>query len=124
MTHTASYKDRKKYVIYDAAHALLYLNEQQVEVADPATGERTPGYSYTGNMHDGGTMVEAAGVTEANLRDKFVAGLIGLAYDMDAQIAVLANGNDTPEHAAELEAFASTRADAKRQVDEMLARTL
>lgn len=124
MTQTASYKERKKFVIYDERRALLYLNEQQVEITDEETGESSPGFSYTGNMPDGGTLVEAEGVNETNLRDKFVAGLIGVSYDMDAQIAVLANGADTPEHAAELAAFASTRAECKRQVDEMLARNL
>lgn len=124
MTQTASYKERKKFVIYDERHALLYLNEQSAEITDEETGESSPGFSYTGNMPDGGTLVEAEGVNETNLRDKFVAGLIGVSYDMDAQIAVLANGEDTPEHAAELAAFASTRAECKRQVDEMLARNL
>lgn len=124
MTQTASYKERKKFVIYDERHALLYLNEQPAEITDEETGESLPGFSYTGNMPDGGTLVEAEGVNETNLRDKFVAGLIGVSYDMDAQIAVLANGADTPEHAAELAAFASTRAECKRQVDEMLARNL
>lgn len=124
MTQTASYKERKKFVIYDERHALLYLNEQPAGITDEETGESSPGFSYTGNMPDGGTLVEAEGVNETNLRDKFVAGLIGVSYDMDAQIAVLANGEDTPEHAAELAAFASTRAECKRQVDEMLARNL
>lgn len=124
MIHTASYKERKNFVIYDECHALLYLNEQPVEITDEETGETTPGFSYTGNMPDGGTLVEAEGVNETNLRDKFVAGLIGVSYDMDAQIAVLANGADTPEHAAELAAFASTRAECKHQIDEMLARNL
>lgn len=124
MTQTASYKERKNFVIYDERHALLYLNEQPAEITDEETGKSSPGFSYTGNMPDGGTLVEAEGVNETNLRDKFVAGLIGVSYDMDAQIAVLANGADTPEHAAELAAFASTRAECKRQVDEMLARNL
>lgn len=124
MTQTASYKERKNFVIYDERHALLYLNEQPAEITDEETGENSPGFCYTGNMPDGGTLVEAEGVTEANRRDKFVAGLIGVSYDVDAQIAVLANGADTPEHAAELAAFSSTRAECKRQVDEMLARNL
>ncbi len=124
MNKTSIYRERKSYVIYDESHALLYLNEQPVEIADEESGESVPGFSYTGNMPDGGTLVAASGVTEANRRDKFISGLIGLSYDMDAQIAVLANGNDTPEHGAELAAFSTVRADAKRQVDEMLCRTL
>ena len=122
MEHTANYTERKKFEIYDGGHALLYLNEQPVEITDEETGESVPGYSYTGDMPDGGTLVEASGVTAENRRDKFVAGLIGKSYDMDAQIAVLANGADTPEHAAELEQFAQTRAGCKNAVDEMLNR--
>lgn len=124
MKQTASYTERKKFEIYDGGHALLYLNEQAVEIANEETGESTPGYSYTGDMPDGGTMIEASGVTDENRRDKFVAGLIGFHYDMDAQIAVLANGADTPEHAAELEQFAQVRARCKAEVDELLARKL
>ena len=124
MIHTVNYKERKTFEIYDKEHALLYLNEQAVEIPDDETGGSVPGFSYTGNTPDGGTLVVASGVTEANRRDKFISGLIGLSYDMDAQIAVLANSNDTPEHGAELAAFASTRADAKRQIDAMLSRTL
>lgn len=122
MTHKASYKERKTFEIYDRNHALLYLNEQPAEITDEESGKSVPGYSYTGDMPDGGTLVEASGVTAENRRDKFVAGLIGKSYDMDAQIAVLANGKDTPEHAAELEHFAQTRREAKAAVDEMLNR--
>lgn len=124
MNQTVSYRERKKYEIFDSGHALLYLNERPAEIADEETGEMRSGYSYTGDMADGGTLVEAAGVTAENRRDKFIAGLIGKSYDMDAQVAVLANGADTPEHAAELAAFASARAESKRQVDEMLARNI
>lgn len=122
MNQTATYKERKAFEIYDQSHALLYLNEQPAEITDEETGESLPGYSYTGDMPDGGTLVEASGVTDENRRDKFVAGLIGKSYDMDAQIAVLANGKDTPEHAAELEQFAQVRAECKAAVDEMLNR--
>ena len=122
MNHTANYTERKKFEIYDGSHALLYLNEQPAEVKNEETGESVPGYSYTGDMPDGSTIVEVSGVTAGNRRDKFVAGLIGKSYDMDAQIAVLANGSDTPEHAAELEQFAQARKEAKAAVDEMLNR--
>lgn len=122
MTKTATYTERKKFEIYDGAHALLYLNEEPGEVANPESGETAPGYAYTGTETDGGTMIEAAGVTAENIRDKFVAGLIGLRYDIDAQIATLANGKDTPEHSAELEQFAGYREECKAQVAELLAR--
>lgn len=124
MNQTASYTERKKFEIYDSGRVLLYLNEQPAEIANEETGESVPGYSYTGDMPDGGTMIEAAGVTDENRRDKFVAGLIGKVYDMDAQIAVLANGADTPEHAAELEQFAAWRTRCKAAVDELLDRNV
>ena len=124
MIQTASYTERKKFETFDRGHVLLYLNEQSAEITNEETGESVPGYSYAGDMPDGGTMIEAAGVTDENCRDKFVAGLIGKHYDMDAQIAVLANGADTPEHAAELEQFAQVRAKCKAEIDELLARNV
>ena len=124
MSYTASYKERKKFVKYDESHVLLYLNEQPGEVASQETGESVPGFAYTGDQPDGGTLIEATGVTDENRRDKFVAGLIGYHYDIDAQIATLANGADTPEHAAELAQFSALRARCKNEVDELLARTL
>ncbi len=124
MKQTASYTERKQFEIYDGGHALLYLNEAPAEISNEETGESVPGFSYTGDMPDGGTMIEATGVTDENRRDKFVAGLIGRHYDMDAQIAVLANGKDTPEHAAELEQFMALRARCKAEVDELLGRNL
>ena len=51
-------------------------------------------------------------------------GLSVSNYDLDAQIATLANGADTPEHAAELTQFATLRKQCKGEVDELLARTL
>lgn len=124
MNQTASYTERKKFETYDGSHALLYLNEKPATLTDEESGEQVPGYSYTGNMPDGGTLIEATGVTDENRRSKYVAGVIGLDYDMDAQVAILANGADTAEHAAELEQFSAVRAEAKRKVDEMLSREL
>ena len=124
MIYTATYTERKNFVKFDDSHVLLYLNEQPGEVTNPETGESAPGYSYTGDQADGSTMIAAEGVTDENRRDKFVAGLIGLHYDLDAQIATLANGADTPEHAAELTQFATLRKQCKVEVDELLARTL
>ena len=122
MKQTASYTERKKFEIYDSGHVLLYLNEQVAEITNEETGESARGYSYTGDMPDGSTKIEAAGVTDENRRGKFIAGLIGKQYDKDAQIALLANGTDTPEHSAELEQFAQVRSTCKAQVDELLSR--
>lgn len=124
MKKTAFYNERKTFVKYDDGHAVLYLNEQPAEQANEETGETVPGYTYTGDQSDGGTLIEAKDVTDENRRDKFVAGLIGTTYDIDAQIAILANGKDTPEHAAEFDQFSQLRAQCKAEVDELLARNV
>lgn len=126
--NTVKYAERKNYVKYDDEHYLLYLYEQEtaVEVGgeEPGTGETVPGYSYTGSETDGSTKIAASGVTEENRRDKFIAGLIGLSFDIDAQIAILANNGDTEAHAEELENYKTCRTASKAAVDALLARTL
>ena len=80
------------------------------------------GYSYTGDMEDGSTIIEAKDVTDENRRSKFIAGLIGKRYSIDAQIAILANGADTEEHARELREFEAFRTECKQTVDELISR--
>lgn len=121
--NTAFNPHRQNYVKYDDNRYLLYLNEQVAEQTDE-NGDKVNGYTYTGEQPDGSTMIAAEGVTGENRRDKFVAGLIGLYYDIDAQIAVLANGSDTPEHAAELARFMELRARCKSDVDGLLERNI
>ena len=112
---------RQTYIKYDDNHYLLFLNEQEAEQTNEQ-GEKIKGYTYTGPRQDGSTLIEATGVTPENIRGKFIAGLIGIEYSKDDQIALLANGEDTNEHAEELEKFQSVRAAAKKAVDELLAR--
>ena len=121
---TASYTQRKNYVQFDENHTVLYLNEQPCEIPNEETGESVSGFSYTGNMPDGGTLIETKDVTDDNRRAKFVAGLIGTEYDIDAQIAILVNGDDTNEHADEHAAFLETRRLVKQSIDELLARNI
>ena len=121
---TVNYRERKNFVKYDEKHVLLYLNEQPAEIADEESGETVQGYSYTGTMEDGGTLIEAEGVTDENRRSKFISGLIGTEYDIDAQIAILANGDDTNEHAEERSVFLSERQAVKQAIDELLARDI
>lgn len=122
--YKVSYIGRKNFVKFDDKHYLLYLNEEQAEVKNEETGDAVPGYAYTGSQPDGGTLVEAKDVTDDNRRAKFVAGLIGTEYDIDSQIAILANGNDTDQHAQELKNFEDTRRMVKETIDELLAREL
>ena len=112
---------RQSYMKYDNNHYLLFLNEQVAEQEDEFAG-KISGYTYTGTMKDGSTLIEATGVTAENMRGKFIAGLIGIEYSKDDQIALLANGEDTNEHAEELAKFKEVRAAAKKAVDELLAR--
>ncbi len=118
----ATYKTRRTFEKYDDEHYLLYLNEQEVKATEPETNETFDGYSYDGDMCDGSTKIETNDITDDNKRSKFITGLIGCKYSLDAQIAILANGNDTPEHAAELEAFTDYRASCKTAIDALLAR--
>ena len=119
-----AYIERKKFVKYDDKHYLLYLNEEKATVTDKETEKSVEGFAYTGPMPDGSTMIEAQNVTDENRRDRFVSGLIGTEYDINAQIAILANGKDTEIHAEEFAIFETNRETAKKSVDELLARPL
>ena len=112
---------RQTYIKYDDSHYLLFLHEQEAEQEDEFSG-KISGYTYTGTMPDGSTLIEATGVTAENMRGKFIAGLIGTEYTKDDQIALLANGEDTAAHAEELDKFKAVRAAAKKAVDELLER--
>lgn len=114
---------RQSYMKYDDNHYLLFLHEQEVEQINEK-GEKIKGFSYTGPRVDGSTLIEATGVTSENIRGKFIAGLIGISYNLDDQIALLANGDDSAEHSEELAAFRMIRSEAKKSVDELLARCL
>lgn len=124
-----AYIERKNFVKFDDEHYVLYLNEERAEVSTGTAetgemGETVQGYAYTGNMPDGGTLIEAKDVNDTNRRARFVAGLIGTEYDLDAQIAILVNGNHTPQCAEELAAFEENRYTVKKAIDELLAREL
>nr|DAM28364.1 MAG TPA: hypothetical protein [Caudoviricetes sp.] len=120
---TAFNPQRQNFVKYDDKHYLLFLNETEAEQTNEQ-GETVKGFTYTGTQTDGSTLIEATGVTEQNRRSKFIAGLIGTEYTMDDQIALLANGEDTNEHAEELAIFLEKRGAAKKAVDELLARNI
>ncbi|TFH82475.1 hypothetical protein [Segatella hominis] len=122
--YKVSYIGRKNFVKFDDEHYLLYLNEEQAEVKNEKSDDIMQGYAYTGSQPDGGTLVEAKDVNDDNRRAKFVAGLIGTEYDIDSQIAILANGNDTDQHAQELKDFEDNRRVVKETIDELLAREL
>ena len=123
---TVNHTERQKFSKYDDGHHLLYRNEQAVTFTPDSenndNADPIEGYSYTGDMEDGSTMIEATNITDENRRAKFIAGLIGARYPADAQIAILANGTDTDEHARELAEFNNYRQACKQEVDELLNR--
>lgn len=119
--NTAFNPQRQSYMKYDNTHYLLFLNEQEAEETNE-NGDKVKGYSYTGPRKDGSTLIEATGVTRENIRGKFIAGLIGIKYSIDDQIALLANGEDSEEHSKELDDFMKVRIEAKKNVDEVLSR--
>ena len=121
---TAFNPQRQAYAKYDDNHYLLFLNEQEAEQTDEQTQETVKGYTYTGNRPDGSTLIEADDVNDLNIRSKFIAGLIGTQYTRDDQIALLANGEDSNEHAEELAVFHQNRRLAKQSVDELLSRNI
>lgn len=120
---TAFNPQRQSYAKYDDNYYLLFLNEQEASQTTEQ-GDTVNGYNYTGTRPDGSTLIEATDVTEDNKRSKFIAGLIGTEYTKDDQIALLANGEDTNEHAEELAVFRENRRIAKQAVDELLARNI
>ncbi len=114
---------RQNYVKYDDEHYLLFLNEKEAE-QENEQGEKVTGFTYTGHMPDGSTLIEAKDVNDGNRRSKFIAGLIGTEYSIDDQIALLANDDDTNEHAEELAVFLADRKEIKKVIDELLAREI
>lgn len=113
---------RQSYMKYDNEHYLLFLQEQEAEQTNEQ-GEKIKGYTYTGPRQDGSTLIEATGVTQENIRGKFIAGLLGLEYSIDDQIALLANGEDSEQHSEELTIFKKIRSEVKKSVDELLTRS-
>ena len=83
--------------------------------------EKIKGYTYTDPRQDGSTLIEATGVTPENIRGKFIAGLLGLEYSIDDQIALLANGEDSEQHSEELTRFLTFRQSVKEKIDKLLS---
>ncbi len=61
---------------YDGAHFLCYLDEKPAAFKPDDSSEAVDGFSYTGTMPDGGTLVEC---DEWN-RDKLINGVIRTRY--------------------------------------------
>ena len=119
--NTAFNPHRQNYSKYDDNHYLLFLEEKEAEQKDEQ-GDTVNGYTYTGPRTDGSTLIEAKDVTAENMRGKFISGLIRKRYSQDEVEAIILNGTQSMEHAAEMDALQAYRDDCKRKVDELLGR--
>ena len=119
--NTAFNPQRQNYAKYDDKHYLLFLNEQEAEHTNE-NGDKVKGYTYTGTRIDGSTLIKATDVTAENMRGKFISGLIRKRYSQDEVEAIILNGTQSMEHAAEMDALQAYRDDCKRKVDELLDR--
>lgn len=120
------YSEKRTYLRYDSEHFLLYLNEETAE--QPVTEDEntsTPGYAYTGDMEDGGTLIEA----KSAVYPEFVNGLIRKRYDASAESAIQSNRLTAliePEHdrageyIANWETFQTYREQCKQQAKTLL----
>ena len=129
------YAEKKTFSKFDNEHYLCYLNEQREEYSpesDARSGEVTEpvsapvlGYAYTGDMVDGGTLIEAKEATY----DEFVSGLIRTRYSASRVEAIQSNRmialvNPEHERAAEFisewDDFQSYREQCKEQADALI----
>ena len=119
--NTAFNPHRQNYVKYDNNHYLLFLEEKEAEQKDE-NGDTINGYTYTGTEIDGSTLIDATDVTAENMRGKFISGVIRKRYSQEEGEAIILNGTQSMEHAAEMDALQDYRDDCKRKVDELLGR--
>ncbi len=75
-THTAVYPQAMRPSRYDGAHFLCYLNGSDADYQPDEDSEPVPGIAYSGDLEDGGTLIEC---DEWN-RDKLINGLIRDRY--------------------------------------------
>lgn len=83
-TFTVVYPRSMRPSRYDEAHFLCYLNEAPAEYKDEEGSEPVPGFSYTGTMGDGGTLVEC---DEWN-RDKLINAVLRTQYMQTEEDAI------------------------------------
>jgi hypothetical protein len=130
------YDEKKTYLKYDDTHYVCYLNEEREELpavsgmgTDQGAAEPEPeaslGYAYTGNLPDGGTLVEAP----EDAYDAFLSGLIRVEYPQSRVEAIQANRmtallnpnhKNAAQYADEWNALQSHREWSKKQVKTLL----
>ena len=122
------YLERKKIVKYTDTQYLVYLNEEVIEnyvpeINNEESHEPVIAYAYSGDLEDGGTLIDAKEATESEL----ISGLVKLKYSQEAQLAIILNKdkiNDdkAEEHALEFSQMQEYRDECKINVIALLAR--
>lgn len=122
-THTAVYPRAMRPTHYDGTHFLCYLFGTEAEYKADEDSEPVAGIAYTGELEDGGTLIEC---DEWN-RDKLINGIIRTRYLQTEEDAIKTHRLQllsakvgigelsepkAEEYAAEWEAFEAFRKEA------------
>lgn len=104
-THTAVYPQQMRPSRYDRAHFLVYLNESSADYyPNEETTTPLPGFSYTGTMEDGGTLIECDDLD----RNKLINGIIRSRYLQTEEDAIKTHQIQLLQFKAGLETGAMT----------------
>lgn len=81
---TVVYPHKMRFSQYDGTHFLVYLNETPAEYKPDEESEAVPGFAYTGNIEDGGTLIEC----DALDRNKLINGIIRTRFMQTEEDAI------------------------------------
>lgn len=133
--NTQIYSEKKTFSKFDDKHYIVYLNEKPADYVPSVstTGQEpsenikpVPGYSYSGPMEDGGTLITASEATYP----AFVSGLIRILYSEDSESAINSNmmiavvnpeSDRSAEFTNEWQTFQNYREQCKITARELLA---
>ena len=99
-TFTAVYPHRMRFSQYDGAHFLVYINEAPAQYKPDEESEAVPGFAYTGDQSDGGTLIEC----DALDRDKLINGIVRTRYLQTEEDAIKTHQIQVLQSLAGLEA--------------------
>lgn len=130
--HTAVYPQRRLPVRYDQTHFLCYLNETEAECKADEDAEAVQGYSYTGDMEDGSTLVECdeldrSKLINAVIRSKYLQTEEDAIKTHQLQVLLSETGlveldaDKISQYQEEWAAFEEFRSEAIELVDDWLS---
>lgn len=83
-TFTVAYSHKMRPSQYDERHFICYLNETPADYKADEKAKPISGFAYTGNMSDGGTLVEC----DEFDRDKLINAVIRTRYSQTQEDAI------------------------------------